>query len=247
VSIYAVFHISTEGVAKRWGIRQRQAVATFLVAASLLSACATGDPDRNAKSGAAIGAIAGAVVGHQLDDKHGKIVGAAVGAFAGAMVGVYMDEQQRSFEKELAEEREKQELAIQRYEDDTLKLNLNNEVSFAFDSAAIKPSFESTLEKLARILVKYNQTVVHVVGHADDTGTAEYNQHLSERRAENVAYFLEDQGVPAARIRVEGRGRSEPRASHETEGDRQLNRRVEIYVRPIKKGQEEQAYESPRY
>ncbi|MEG7524200.1 MAG: OmpA family protein [Chromatiales bacterium] len=212
-----------------------------------LSACTTNDPHQRAKTGAAIGAVVGAVAGHQMNDRSGKFVGAAVGALAGAAIGNYMDDQQREFEESLAVEQERHDVEIERLKDDTLKLSVNNEVSFAFDSADISPAFKPTLCKLARLLNKYNKTVVHIIGHTDNRGANEYNETLSSRRADHVAFYLEDRGVPGARIRTEGRGESEPRATNTTEAGRQLNRRVEIYVKPIVEGDEETAYESPRY
>jgi outer membrane protein OmpA-like peptidoglycan-associated protein len=136
---------------------------------------------------------------------------------------------------------------MQRLRDDTLKLTLDSEVSFDYDSDRIKPAFRSTLDKLADVLRKYDRTVVHVVGHTDSTGSAEYNQRLSERRASSVASYLESRGVDPSRVRYEGRGESEPRDTNATEAGRQLNRRVEIYLKPIVEGQEQRAYDPPRY
>jgi len=219
----------------------------LLSAALVVSGCATNDPNRRAKTGAAIGAVVGAVVGHQMDHDSGKWVGAVVGALAGAGVGSYMDNQQREFEQALAEEQRNNQLKIERMRDETLKLSLDSEVSFDFGRADIKPAFEPSLDKLANVLLKYNRTVVHVVGHTDSTGSESYNQILSEQRAESVAGYLESRGVPYQRLRTEGRGESEPRASNDTEAGRQLNRRVEIYIKPIVEGQEQRAFESPRY
>ncbi|MES9872871.1 MAG: OmpA family protein [Candidatus Sedimenticola sp. PURPLELP] len=219
----------------------------ILSGAVVLSGCTKEDPNRRAKTGAAIGAVVGAVVGHQVKHGSGKWVGAAVGALAGGAVGHYMDNQQQEFEQELAEEQRLNQLEIERMRDDTLKLSLDSEVSFDFDQARIKGAFEPSLGKLADVLIKYNRTVVHVVGHTDSTGSDSYNQRLSERRAESVGAYLESRGVPYDRLRTEGRGEREPRASNDTEAGRQLNRRVEIYVKPIVEGQEQRAYESPRY
>ena len=203
------------------------------------------DPNRRAKTGAVVGAVAGAVLGHQINSHHGAYVGAALGALAGGGVGYYMDEQQRELEAQLARERAAHELEIQRMKDDSLKLTLSNEVSFDFDSAALKYDFKSTLNKLAATIAKYNKTVVHVIGHTDNVGSEEYNQRLSLRRANAVADYLIGHGVAANRIYVEGRGESSPRASNATEAGRQLNRRVEIFLKPIVEGQEQRAHEPP--
>jgi outer membrane protein OmpA-like peptidoglycan-associated protein len=213
----------------------------------VLSGCATDDPHRRAKTGAAIGAVTGAVIGHQVSHGSGKWVGAAAGALAGAALGNYMDKQQRDFEDTLAYEREQNQLEIERMRDDTLKLSLDSEVSFDFDSARIKPTFKPSLDKLADVLMKYDRSVVHVVGHTDSRGSAEYNWRLSKQRAESVAQYLERRGVPSQRLRTEGRGEDEPRDTNATEAGRQLNRRVEVYVKPLVEGRESEAYESPRY
>ena len=212
-----------------------------------LIGCAADDPHQRAKTGAAVGAIAGAVIGHQVDHDSGRFVGAAVGAIAGGLVGNYMDEQEREFERELEEERRRNEIEIERLKDDTLKLNLNSEVSFDYDSDRIKPAFRTTLDKLGEIIRKYDRTIVHIVGHTDSTGSRTYNQDLSERRAYSVVDYLVDRGVEPARLRAEGRGEDEPRATNSTASGRQLNRRVEIYIKPIVEGDEEEAYVAPDY
>ncbi len=102
----------------------------------------------------------------------------------------------------------------------------------AYDSAEIRPAFASTLDKLADVLAKYERSDVTIVGHTDSTGSEEYNQRLSEARAYAVEAVFVDRGIPAYRIDIEGRGESEPRADNATEAGRQLNRRVEILVRP---------------
>jgi len=221
-------------------------IAVLVLVASA-AGCATDDPNQRAKIGAGVGAVAGAVIGHQISHDSGNIIGAAVGALAGGAVGHYMDNQQQEFEAALRQEQEQHQLEIERLKDDTLKLSLDAEVSFDFNKAAIKPAFEPSLNKLADVLLKYDRTVVHVVGHTDSVGTEQYNQQLSQRRAEVVVDYLARRGVPYDRLRGEGRGESEPRASNATEAGRQLNRRVEIYVKPIVEGQEGKAYDSPDY
>lgn len=221
----------------------------ILIAGSIALAGCTqeGDPNLRAKTGAAIGAVAGAVLGHQMDDKAGKWVGAAVGALAGGAVGNYMDKQQTDFERSLADERNANQLEIERLKDDTLKLTVDSEISFDFNRAEVKSAFRSSLDKLADVLVKYNRTVVHVVGHTDSVGSDSYNEQLSQRRAQAVGDYLVSRGVPRDRLRTEGRGEREPRATNATEAGRQLNRRVEIFVKPVVEGQEQRAYDSPRY
>lgn len=220
----------------------------FVIALAVaVASCAADDPNRRAKTGTAIGAVAGAVLGHQIDSDKGKVFGAAVGAVTGAVVGNYMDKQEQDFDQALQKEQRQHEIEIERMKDNTLKLNLTSEVSFAFDSARIKDSFHPTLDKLAAVINKYDRTVVHVVGHTDSIGPESYNLALSKRRADAVGGYLISRGVSASRLRTEGRGESEPRDTNATEAGRQLNRRVEIYIKPIVEGQEQRAYQPPAY
>ncbi len=218
-----------------------------LLVAAALTGCATDDPNRRAKTGAAIGAVAGAILGHQIDGNSGRYVGAALGALAGGGAGYYMDNQQKEFEQALREEERNNQLEIERLRDDVLKLSLDSEVSFDVDQSQIKQAFKPSLDKLADVLIKYDRTAVHVVGHTDSTGSDSYNQSLSERRAQSVSSYLEQRGVPYQRLRYEGRGEFEPRDTNATAAGRQLNRRVEVYVKPIVEGREQEAFQSPAY
>jgi outer membrane protein OmpA-like peptidoglycan-associated protein len=76
-------------------------------------------------------------------------------------------------------------------------------------------------------------------------GSESYNMELSQRRSQSVVDYFVANGITAKRLVSVGRGESEPRASNETEAGRQLNRRVELYVKPIVQGQEYEAYQTP--
>ena len=215
--------------------------------ATMLSACATDDPNQRAKLGAAAGAVVGAVVGHSIEnDKGGLLIGAAVGALAGAGIGNYMDKQQQEMEAELAAEQARHDIEIKRLEDESLKIDISSEVSFDFGSAGLKSAFMPTLQKVSGILQRYPNTIIHVVGHTDSVGSEGYNMNLSHRRAQSVVDYFATDGVPSSRLITLGRGEAEPRASNETEAGRQLNRRVEIYVKPVVEGQESEAYQTPQ-
>lgn len=214
--------------------------------ATMLSACATDDPNQKAKTSAAIGAAAGAIIGYAVDDGAGGVLaGAAVGAAAGAGIGHYMDKQQQEMEAALAEEQAQHEIEVQRLQDETLKIDISSEISFDFGSAALKPAFMPTLQKVTDILARYPKTVIHVVGHTDSVGSESYNMDLSVRRAQSVVNYFSGQGIAQNRLVAVGRGESEPRASNDTEAGRQLNRRVELYVKPVIEGQESEAYQTP--
>lgn len=217
-----------------------------ILAASLLisgiSACASDDPLNRTQKGAAIGAVAGAILGHQVDGDKGRYVGAVAGALAGTAVGKYMDDQQSELEAQLRAEQAAEEIRISRLADNTLKLDLSSEVSFDVNSSRINRGFYQSLNKVANVLADYPQTAVHIVGHTDSTGTDSYNLDLSMRRASSVQGYLTRQGVDQPRTRTNGRGESTPVASNATADGRSRNRRVEIYLKPIVEGRESAAF-----
>ena len=217
----------------------RALIASAVTAAMLATGCAStreaGDnTKKGAGTGALLGALAGAVVGHKNDATggalRGALIGAAAGGAVGAGVGSYMDKQQAEFETQLQAERDAQAVEVERVQEDVLKLTMRNEVSFAVDSARIKPGFEPTLQKVGDIMYRYPETRIRVVGHTDSTGSDTYNQSLSLKRADAVAAYLRAEGVSSDRLETEGRGESEPRYSNRTDEGRAANRRVELYV-----------------
>jgi outer membrane protein OmpA-like peptidoglycan-associated protein len=73
-----------------------------------------------------------------------------------------------------------------------------------------------------------------VVGHTDNVGSDKYNQDLSLRRAHSVARYFESKRVDPVRMAISGKGETQPVASNNSEAGRQQNRRVEIYVEPVR-------------
>lgn len=222
-----------------------KALIALTLGIAVLTACATDDPNRRTKAGAAIGAVAGAVIGNQSSSRNGKFVGAAVGALTGAAVGQYMDRQQRKMEAQLAQEQLNREITLTRVDEETLKLDVSSEVSFDVNSDRIKPGFEASLRKVAAVIGEYDRTAVHVLGHTDSTGSESYNQRLSERRAGSVSDFLAASGVERQRLRTGGRGELQPAADNTTRAGRSRNRRVEIFLKSVVEGREQQAFIPP--
>jgi outer membrane protein OmpA-like peptidoglycan-associated protein len=104
------------------------------------------------------------------------------------------------------------------------------DVVFDLDKAELKPGGMRTIDKLADILDQYPDRQIKVEGFTDSTGSAEYNQVLSDRRAQSVRNALVLKGIDPARIETRGYGEEFPKASNETAAGRQLNRRVEIVI-----------------
>jgi outer membrane protein OmpA-like peptidoglycan-associated protein len=211
---------------------------TVAAASVALAACAD-VPLTYTQQGAIIGAAGGAVVGATAYKKNrtkGAVVGAIGGGLAGGAVGAYMDAQKRDLEKNLAPEIKAGQAKVQKLSDSVVLVTMTNQTAFEVDSAAIKPAFHSTMDKLADVVVRYGKTTLTVVGHTDSTGTAGYNQKLSEQRALSVAQYLEQRRVNGMRLATAGKGESQPIASNATETGRQANRRVEIYVEAVVEG-----------
>lgn len=222
--------------------------AVAAVTALGLAACATDDPNRNAKTGAVMGAVLGGVLGNQVSGATGApIVGAAVGAIAGGAVGNYMDKQRKEMERQLAEETARNELRITTLSDGSLKVGISSDVSFDLGSAQLKPEALDTYAKIANVLKTYEKTVIHVVGHTDTTGSAEFNQNLSENRAASVGAYLTQMGVPGVRIRQEGRGERELLVKTADNVKESRNRRVDIVIKPVVEGNESAAWTPPPY
>ena len=115
---------------------------------------------------------------------------------------------------------------------DRLIVTMPQDILFAVDSATVNSSLRGDLLTVANSLREYPRSRVQVVGHTDNTGSAAYNQGLSERRANSVADVLTSGGVSYDRIQAFGRGEDQPVASNLTTEGRAQNRRVEIVILP---------------
>ncbi len=104
------------------------------------------------------------------------------------------------------------------------------DVLFDLNRAQLKPSGLRGLQKLAEFLQDNPERQVMVEGYTDSTGSNEYNQQLSERRAESVRRELIRMGVDAQRITARGYGEEYPVASNDTPASRAMNRRVEVTI-----------------
>lgn len=104
------------------------------------------------------------------------------------------------------------------------------DVLFAYDKADLKPGAERSISQLAGFLKDHPDRRVIIEGHTDNRGPEDYNQQLSQKRAQAVADLLEAQGISAERITARGLGESYPIAPNTTVSGRQENRRVEIII-----------------
>ncbi|HRP36143.1 MAG TPA: OmpA family protein [Gammaproteobacteria bacterium] len=214
-------------------------IVMLAAAAAMTVGCQTIDPytgetkTSSATKGAAIGAGAGAVLGILTGDdskerRKRALIGAGVGAIAGGAVGSYMDNQ----EAKLREQMEGTGVSVTRVGNDII-LNMPGNVTFQTNSSDLNPQFFGVLDSVGLVLKEYDKTVIEVVGHTDSTGSAEYNQALSERRAATVATYINNRGIDRQRILAFGRGLTQPIADNSTAAGRAMNRRVELTLSPI--------------
>ncbi len=206
----------------------RNIVAALLVAAIALMPVINGCGTSKTVQGGAIGAAAGGVLGGIIGNAAGNtaagvIIGAVIGGTAGALIGNYMDEQAAEMQRDI------EGAKIERI-GEGIKITFQSGILFATNSSDLQPAAGENIAKLAMILQKYDDTNILVEGHTDSTGTAEYNQQLSERRAASVATFARSRGVRSDRFTTLGYGEARPVLSNSTADGRQANRRVEIAI-----------------
>jgi outer membrane protein OmpA-like peptidoglycan-associated protein len=204
----------------------RPAIAAVALCAFVVAACDTMSPrERGTGTGAAVGAIGGAVVGAGCGNPgRGAVIGGVAGAVAGNLWSKRLEDKRKAVEQASAGTG----VEVVRTTDNRLKLNVPSDVSFDIGSAAIRPAMRPVLDEVSRNVDDGMR--VQIVGHTDATGGDAINDPLSLDRARSVRNYLVDRGVSAQRIAVDGRGAREPVASNSTEQGRAQNRRVEIFL-----------------
>ena len=219
--------------------RFQKRILALSTAMVFVAGCTTLDPytreeqTSQATKGALIGAGIGAVVGlisgdDAVERRQRALIGAGVGALAGGAIGKYQDKQEAALRAEL----DGTGVSGTRI-GDNITLNMPGNVTFATDSSDLSPAFFDVLNSVGKVLGEFDQTVVEVAGHTDSTGSDQYNQSLSERRANSVTTDLKAQGVMQPRLITVGMGEAYPVADNGTAQGRQANRRVEITMVPV--------------
>ncbi len=204
-------------------------LAVAAVAGLSLAACTDADgTNNNVGTGALVGAGVGAALGNLIGgDTDKTAIGAVIGAGVGAAIGNELEKQEAALRQDLGGSG-----AQIINTGDRLIVSLPEAITFATESAAVRPNIQDDILAIARNLQQYPNNTVQVIGHTDNTGTQAFNQQLSERRAAAVASILRQGGVPSRRIVAFGRGENQPIASNSSASGRQANRRVEIVITP---------------
>ena len=216
-----------------------QLFSVVALSAVMTTGCTTYNPysgdaeTSKATKGAIIGAVSGAVLGALTGDdsrerKKRALIGAGVGGIAGGSVGYYMDVQ----EAKLREQLQGTGVSVTR-DGDNIMLNMPGNITFATNSSDLNGNFFSVLDSVSLVLNEYDKTVVELAGHTDSTGSDQYNQSLSERRAGTVSAYLNNKGINANRLLTVGYGEAYPIADNGSESGRDANRRVELTLLPL--------------
>jgi outer membrane protein OmpA-like peptidoglycan-associated protein len=200
-------------------------IALFVSGTVLLGGCAgMSQKQRGAVIGATAGAAVGGVIGNQTGSTaRGAIIGAVVGGAAGAVIGHQMDQQAKELQQNI------NGATVERV-GEGIEVTFASGILYPFNSTEILPAGRTNLQELASSLQKYPNSDILIVGHTDSVGTDAYNLDLSQRRAQAASAYLQSLGVPASRLRTQGKGEAEPVQANDTEEGRARNRRVEIAI-----------------
>lgn len=220
-------------------MRTTSILLAALGAVTALTACVPADPTYNpndpyqrTRNGALIGALGGAALGAATGDdgdsrRDRALGGAVLGALAGGVYGNVLDKQAAELQRDITT----RGVRIVN-EGNQLRVIMPEGILFPVDSAAVQPGILNDLYTVASSINRYPDTRVEVIGHTDNTGSAAYNQDLSQRRAASVAAVLRQGGVSGGRLVAYGAGENQPVASNLTPDGRAQNRRVEILIIP---------------
>lgn len=216
-------------------------VIISIVSLSFISGCETFDPYTGEKKvsstakGASIGAGIGAVLGYLANKdessktrKRKMLQAAGIGAIAGGGIGYYMDTQEAKLRKTLRDSG----VSVER-EGDNINLIMPGNITFVTAGHDLNADFYEVLNSVIIVLQEFDKTIIVSAGHTDSRGSDDYNQALSERRANSVSKYLLTKDVVEARIESVGFGEGTPIADNSTDQGRSLNRRVELSLIPI--------------
>jgi outer membrane protein OmpA-like peptidoglycan-associated protein len=183
---------------------------------------------------AIIGSSSGAVLGGILGNKKnnsvlGAILGATVGGAVGVVIGNKMDKQAKKIQDELGNVAKVERVS------EGIKLTFDSQLLFDFGKASLRESYKDDLWKLGNTLKQYPETDLLIVGHTDNVGSESFNEALSKKRAKTVSDELTSTGISKNRIKVKGKGETQPSETNETDLGRSQNRRVEIAIYANKK------------
>jgi len=199
--------------------------ALIIGASVLLAGCSSWSKTaKGAVIGTAAGGAVGAAVGQAAGNPAlGAIVGAAVGGTTGAIIGRQMDKQAEELAKAVPDAQ------VERV-GEGIVVEFNSAVLFAVNKSDLSTEAKGNLDKLVTVLNTYPDTNIEIQGHTDSSGTEEYNQSLSEKRAAAVSTYLTGKAIAPARVTTKGFGEMAPKYDNTTPDGMTQNRRVEFLI-----------------
>ncbi|GGN97743.1 OmpA family protein [Saccharibacillus kuerlensis] len=114
-----------------------------------------------------------------------------------------------------------------------VKLEIADTLLFDYDKAELKPEAAEMLDEVVKALADLKGASIEIQGHTDDRGSEEYNQELSNKRAQAVLEYLETADLPNVTFQAVGYGKTQPVESNDTEAGRSRNRRVDLVIDPV--------------
>lgn len=132
--------------------------------------------------------------------------------------------------QQVAVAEEAKEVVVEETQEPALSHIHTFNVEFPSDSAVVDPAYYPEIQDFAKYMEQNPEKTAIINGHTDSTGSAAYNQKLSEKRAVSVKNEIVKQGISAERLEAKGYGEEKPIASNKTREGRQKNRRVEAEV-----------------
>jgi len=188
------------------------------------------------KTGAATGALAGAIIGYNTGNLNATsaVVGGLLGAAVGGGIGYSMDQQANEVARALGTGVNNDPLATLDPNNDIIvskssnyvKIMFRDSMMFASDSSILQSSAKAKVKKVGLLLANYPKTVVEVAGFTDNDGSFEYNQKLSQKRANSVGSLLAVNGQPF----TNGCSYDKAIVPNTSAKNKALNRRVEVYL-----------------
>lgn len=133
----------------------------------------------------------------------------------------------RKFKRKARKEVGKHNVSVR---NDTVRVVYPEVTTFEFNKDDVKPEAKKSLIRFSGLLKKYDRMNFIINGYTDNVGTADFNQSLSQRRADNTKAVMEGDGINARRMQTNGMGASNPVKPNTTDEGRRANRRVEFLV-----------------
>ena len=207
-------------------------LAILFLTSTIITSCSSIKNANNTQKGAVIGTAAGAILGAVLgnnlgngkNSELGAVLGGVIGGVAGGLIGRKMDKQAREIEEALPG------AEVKRVGEGIMLTLGEKAVRFSTNKATLTTSAKQNLNKLVSVFKDYKNTNIVIYGYTDSTGRIEYNQVLSEKRANSVKQYLANKGIRNTRFKTKGLGVNDPIASNETLEGRSKNRRVEFAI-----------------